>query len=125
MTLTIIQVAIGGAIGSVLRYLTNVSAMRLIGPGFPWGTVFVNIAGSFVMGVIVIVLAEKGGMRFAPLLMTGLLGGFTTFSAFSLDTFTIFERGDTVVAAAYLAGSVILSLLALVAGIYLTRGALA
>jgi CrcB protein len=125
MILTIIQVAIGGAIGSVLRYLTNVGAMRLIGPGFPWGTVFVNIVGSFVMGVIVIVLAEKGGMRLAPLLMTGVLGGFTTFSAFSLDTFTIFERGEPALAAAYLAGSVTLSLLALVAGIYLTRGALA
>ena len=125
MIWTLSQVALGGAAGAMLRYLTNVGVMRLIGPGFPWGTLIVNIAGSFAMGVLVVVLAHKGGMRFAPLLMTGVLGGFTTFSAFSLDSFTLYERGQTGLAAAYVAGSVGLSLLALGAGILLIRGAIA
>ena len=125
MNWTLTQVALGGAAGSTLRYLTNVSVMRLIGPGFPWGTVIVNIVGSFAMGALVVLLAHKGGMRFAPLLLTGVLGGFTTFSAFSLDTFTIYERGQPGVAVAYILGSVSLSLLALLAGVLLTRGAFA
>ncbi len=125
MIWTLSQVALGGAAGAMLRYLTNVGVMRLIGPGFPWGTLIVNIAGSFAMGVLVVVLAHKGGMRFAPLLMTGVLGGFTTFSAFSLDSFTLYERGQIGLAAAYVAGSVGLSLLALGAGILLIRGAIA
>lgn len=125
MIWTLTQVALGGAIGSMLRYLTNVGVMRFIGPGFPWGTVIVNILGSFAMGALVVILAHKGGMRFAPLLMTGVLGGFTTFSAFSLDAFTIYERGQVGVAAAYVAGSVGLSLLALLAGVLLTRGTFA
>jgi len=125
MFYTLLQVALGGAIGSMLRYLTNVGSMRLIGPGYPSGTLIVNILGSFAMGVLVVVLAQKGGMRHAPLLMTGLLGGFTTFSAFSLDAVTLYERGQAATAAGYVAGSVVASLLALVAGIYLTRTVLA
>jgi CrcB protein len=125
MFLTLSQVALGGAIGASLRYLSNVGAMRLFGPGFPYATLFVNIAGSFAMGVLVVLLAHKGGMRAAPFLMTGILGGFTTFSAFSLDAFTIFERGQTGLAAAYILGSVSLSILALSLGVLLTRGALA
>ena len=118
---SILQVALGGAVGAVLRYLTNVGVMRLIGPGFPWGTLIVNIAGSFAMGVLVVVLAHKGGMRFAPLLMTGVLGGFTTFSAFSLDTLTIWERGEPVSAFIYVAVSVLVSLAAIVAGLSVAR----
>ena len=125
MFLTLSQVALGGAIGASLRYLSNVAAMRLFGPGFPYATLFVNIAGSFAMGVLVVLLAHKGGMRAAPFLMTGILGGFTTFSAFSLDAFTIYERGQTGLAAAYILGSVSLSILALSLGVLLTRGALA
>lgn len=125
MIWTIAQVAVGGAIGSVLRYLSNVGAMRLIGPGFPWGTVLVNIVGSFAMGVLMVVLAHKGGMRFAPFAMTGILGGFTTFSAFSLDSFALYERGQTGLAVCYILGTVALSLAALSLGVLLTRGALA
>ncbi len=125
MVLTLSQVALGGAIGASLRYLSNVGAMRLFGPGFPYATLFVNILGSFVMGVLVVLLAHKGGMRAAPFLMTGILGGFTTFSAFSLDAFTIYERGQPGLAAAYILGSVALSILALSLGVLLTRGALA
>ncbi|MDP3961177.1 MAG: fluoride efflux transporter CrcB [Pseudorhodobacter sp.] len=125
MITSLFHVALGGALGASLRYLTNVAAMRTFGPGFPWATLVVNIAGSFAMGVLVVVLAHKGGLRFAPFLMTGVLGGFTTFSAFSLDAFTIWERGQVGLAAAYVLGSVILSLIAIMAGILVTRGILA
>ena len=121
MFLTPPQVALGGAIGACLRYLTSVGAMRVFGAGFPVGTLIVNIAGSFLMGVIVVVLAKKGGMHLAPLLMTGILGGFTTFSAFSLDAITLYERGQAGLAFGYVAGSVILSLGALALGLYLAR----
>lgn len=118
----LLQVALGGAIGASLRYLTNVGAMRVMGAGFPWGTMTVNVVGSFLMGIIVLYLAQKGGTRFAPFLMTGLLGGYTTFSAFSLDTLTIFERGQAGLAALYVAASVALSLAAIAVAFFLMRG---
>ncbi|WP_128513545.1 fluoride efflux transporter CrcB [Tabrizicola thermarum] len=118
---TLLQVALGGAIGASLRYLANVGVMRWIGPGFPYATVIVNVVGSFVMGVIVVVLAKKGGTAYAPFLMTGVLGGFTTFSAFSLDTLTLWERGQHELAVAYVGVSVILSLTAIVAGLSVAR----
>lgn len=121
MMTTLFQVALGGAIGASGRYLTGLAAIRLIGPGFPWGTLIVNILGSFVMGVVVVVLAHQSANRFAPLLMTGVLGGFTTFSAFSLDAMTIWERGQPVLAGVYVFASVMLSLLAIFAGLYLAR----
>ncbi|MDF0596346.1 fluoride efflux transporter CrcB [Psychromarinibacter halotolerans] len=119
---TLSMVALGGAVGASARYLTGLAAIRLIGPGFPWGTLIVNIAGSFLMGVLVVALAELGGNRFAPLLMTGLLGGFTTFSAFSLDAVTLYERGAIGTAALYVIASVVLSLAALFAGLAAARG---
>lgn len=121
MFLTLSQVALGGALGAMLRYLTNVAAMRALGPGFPFGTMIVNILGSFLMGVIVVVLAKRGGNDLAPLLMTGILGGFTTFSAFSLDALTLWERGAAWAAFGYVAASVILSLAAIAAGLYVAR----
>lgn len=121
MIMTGFTVALGGAIGATLRWLTGVLTLRVFGPGFPWGTVTVNIVGSFLMGVIVVTLAERGGNRAAPFLMTGLLGGFTTFSAFSLDTVALMERGQFTLAAAYVGGSVIVGLAALVLGMTLTR----
>lgn len=121
MFLTLSQVALGGAIGASLRYLTNLGAMRLVGPGFPLGTMVVNILGSFLMGVLVVVLARKGGNAFAPLLMTGVLGGFTTFSAFSLDALTLWQRGQQALAFGYVAGSVLLSLAAIGGGLLLAR----
>lgn len=80
-----------------------------------------NIVGSFVMGVVVVVLAHLSGNRYAPLLMTGILGGFTTFSAFSLDAVTLYERGQTGLAASYVGASVVFSLAALFAGLLLAR----
>ena len=106
------QVALGGAIGSVLRYLT-ISVV-----GGPVATLAVNVLGSLVMGVLFVTLAP----RLSPLLMTGVLGGFTTFSAFSLDVLRLWENGQAVAAGGYAAGSVVLSVMALVAGAALMRG---
>ncbi|MEI4471725.1 fluoride efflux transporter CrcB [Frigidibacter sp. MR17.24] len=121
MIQTLLQVALGGALGASARYLTNVGVMRLVGPGFPVATMAVNILGSFVMGVLVVVLAAQGN-RFAPLLMTGLLGGFTTFSAFSLDAVTLWNGGRPEAAALYVLGSVVVSLAALAVGLMVARG---
>ncbi len=118
---TLLSVALGGALGATLRYLTNVSVMRLAGPGFPYGTIIANVSGSFLMGVLVVFLARRGGMEFAPFLMTGVLGGFTTFSAFSLDTLTLFERGEVSLAGLYVGASVFLSLAAIAVGVLVAR----
>jgi CrcB protein len=125
MLSTLAQVALGGAIGASCRYLAGLATLRLIGPGFPWGTFLVNVIGAFLMGVVVVVLSQKGGTRFAPFLMTGVLGGFTTFSAFSLDAFTLWERGEVIPAALYVGGTVVLTLAGIVAGIHATRWVLA
>ena len=125
MIQTLLQVALGGAIGASARFLTNVAALRLLGGAFPWATLAVNIVGSFLMGVLAVYLAGKGGMRAAPFLMTGLLGGFTTFSAFSLDTLTLFERGEVGLAGLYVGASVTLSLAAIAVGVLVTRAVMA
>ncbi|MCC0080694.1 MAG: fluoride efflux transporter CrcB [Rhodobacter sp.] len=125
MLITLAQVALGGAIGASGRYLTGMAAIRLMGPGFPWGTLAVNVLGSFAMGVVVVALGHLSANRFAPLLMTGILGGFTTFSAFSLDAMTIWERGQQGLAMGYVAASVILSLVAIAGGIWMTRSIVA
>ncbi|WP_421702718.1 fluoride efflux transporter CrcB [Aliiroseovarius sp.] len=124
MMTPLLQVALGGAIGASARYLTNVTATRIMGHGYPWATLTVNVLGSMLMGVLVVVLAKKGGNAYAPLLITGMLGGFTTFSAFSLDAFTLFERGQMGAAAGYVLASVVLSIAAIVVGILLTRSIL-
>lgn len=121
MMTPVISVALGGAIGAVGRYGVNVAATRMLGIAFPWGTVIVNVLGSFLMGVLIVALAHKGGMRFAPLLMTGVLGGFTTFSAFSLDAITLFERGQTLQAGTYVLGTVVVGFIAIMAGMAATR----
>ncbi|MBE9638987.1 fluoride efflux transporter CrcB [Salipiger mangrovisoli] len=121
MILTVLQVALGGALGASGRYLTGLAMARLLGKGFPWGTLTVNILGSFAMGALVVILANTAGNRFAPFLMTGVLGGFTTFSAFSLDFATLYERGDIAQAGLYVAVSVAVSLAALFAGLSVTR----
>lgn len=121
MLATLAQVALGGAIGASLRYLTGVATIRAFGPGFPWGTLVVNVLGSIAMGALVVILAQKSGTRYAPFLMTGLLGGYTTFSAFSLDVLTIYERGQIGLAGAYVLASVLLSLAGIVAGLHLAR----
>jgi fluoride exporter len=125
MIQTLLQVAVGGAIGATARQIVNMTAIRVLGSGFPWATLCVNVAGSFAMGVLVVLFAHRDLTRLAPFLMTGVLGGFTTFSAFSLDAAALWQRGDTGPATAYVAGSVILSLAGLAAGMAAARGVLA
>lgn len=115
----IAMVAMGGALGAVLRYLSVIAIMRSTGANF-MGTMFVNVAGSFAMGVLAAVLLEKleaGPSRFALFFMPGVLGGFTTFSAFSLDAVHLMEKGRFAMAAGYIGGSVTLAILALIAGL--------
>lgn len=125
MIWTFAQVALGGAIGSVARFATVLAAARLFGPGFPVGTLAVNVLGSFAMGLVFVYLTERDLMRHAPLLMAGVLGGFTTFSAFSLDTMRLWDAGAHGAVVAYVLGSVGLSILALWAGVLVMRGMVA
>ncbi|MEM6439580.1 MAG: fluoride efflux transporter CrcB [Pseudomonadota bacterium] len=125
--MTVLQVALGGAIGAALRWWLAGATVRWLGHGFPWGTFAVNVIGSLVMGLAAAVLMERmhgDWGRFAPFLMTGVLGGFTTFSAFSLDALFLIERGRHAAAAAYMGGSVLACVLALWLGLTLARGVL-
>ena len=123
MITPVLQVALGGAIGAVLRFLTGVGMLRLFGhAAFPLPILTVNVIGSFLMGVFVVVAAQRGLTHLSPLVMTGFLGGFTTFSAFSLEAVTLYERGDVGQAALYVAASVVLSIGGLMAGLWLARG---
>lgn len=106
-------IALGGALGSVLRYLA-VAAV-----GTPWGTALVNVLGSLAIGVAFVLLDTRAGWQL--FLMTGLLGGFTTFSAFSLDTLKLIQQGQTLQAGAYVLASVALSLVAVALGVALAR----
>jgi fluoride exporter len=119
----LILVALGGAIGSSLRHFANMAALRWFGPNFPWGTIGVNILGSFAMGIFIEFLARRSGgsNEFRLFVATGILGGFTTFSAFSLDFAVLFERGAMGQALAYALASVIVSILALFFGFWLVR----
>lgn len=116
-------VALGGAIGASLRHLVNLSALRLAGPNFPWGTMAVNIAGSFAMGVFIELLARRfnASNELRLFIATGVLGGFTTFSAFSLDFAALWERGAAVPALVYAIVSVAGSILTLFLGLWLAR----
>jgi fluoride exporter len=118
-------VFLGAGLGGLLRHGVNVVAMKSLGPAFPFGTLTVNVVGSLVMGVLAGWLAFKAQAAWSTdlrlFLMTGILGGFTTFSAFSLDAVLLYERGEFGTAAAYVLVSVILSIGALVAGLSLMR----
>jgi fluoride exporter len=118
-------VFLGAGLGGALRHGVNVGCARVCGPAFPWGTLTVNIVGSFVMGALAGWLAFKAEHGWSqPLrlfLATGVLGGFTTFSAFSLDAVLLWERGQAGLAAAYVAASVLLSIAGLMAGLALVR----
>jgi CrcB protein len=118
--------SLGGAIGAGARYLVNVWALRALGASFPWATFIVNVAGSLAMGVLVALFARRfdSAPELRIFLTTGILGGFTTFSAFSADAVALFERGDMGLALAYVAGSVVLSIGALCAGLALARSLL-
>ncbi len=113
----------GGGLGATLRHLINVTCARCIGTAFPWGTFIINITGSTVMGLIAGYLAFKGeaSQPWRLFLMTGILGGYTTFSAFSLDSAVLYERGALGLAASYVLGSVVLSIAGLFAGLAIVR----
>lgn len=126
MISTVSLVALGGACGAVLRYLAGLGVMRLIGPQeFPLAIITVNVLGSFLMGAFVVAAAQKGLTHLSPLVMTGLLGGFTTFSAFSLETANLIERGAIGQAALYVLLSVGLSVGGLFLGLWMARGVFA
>ncbi|KIN73840.1 fluoride efflux transporter CrcB [Sulfitobacter guttiformis] len=126
MITTVSLVALGGAIGAACRYMAGVGVLRLTGPAeFPVAVLSVNIVGSFLMGIFVVVAAQKGLTHFGPFVMTGILGGFTTFSAFSLETVALMERGQIGAAGAYVFLSVGLSIGGLMLGLWIARGVLA
>ena len=119
----LLAIAAGGAIGAVARHLVNVQALVWFGAGFPWGTLTVNVVGSFLMGVFI----ESSALMWSPgpalraMLTVGILGAFTTFSTFSLDVAVLYERGQMALAAAYIVASVLLSVGGLFAGLALVR----
>jgi CrcB protein len=119
----ILAVAAGGAIGAVCRHFVNVAALSWFGSAFPWGTLTVNIVGCFLMGVLV----ETSALLWSPspelraFIAVGFLGGLTTFSSFSLDVAVLYERGELMLAAAYVLASVAASIGGLFAALALVR----
>ena len=122
MFFTTLQVALGGALGASARYLLGVAMARGVAQGFPVAILTANVIGSFLMGLFVVYAAKRGMTHLSPFVMTGLLGGFTTFSAFSLETITLIERGETGAAALYIGLSVALSVGGLALALWLARG---
>ena len=116
-------VFIGGGLGASLRHAVNMLCARCLGTAFPWGTFIINITGSTVMGLIAGYLAFRGeaSQAWRLFLMTGILGGYTTFSAFSLDAVLLYERSEFALALFYVLGSVVFSILGLFAGLALVR----
>lgn len=118
-------VFVGGGVGAMVRHGVNLAVIRASGGDFPWGILIVNVTGSLLMGMLAGILAFKADIPLAhharPFLATGILGGYTTFSAFSLDTALLVERGAASQAVGYVLGSVLLSILALFAGLWLVR----
>lgn len=125
MFLTLIYVALGGALGAVSRFLVQAVAVSVFGQGFPWGTLGINVVGCFVMGVLFVAFAGRDTAVIAPFFMVGLLGGFTTFSSFSLDAYRLFEDGQLGSAALYVVLSMILSLTAVMLGVWCAKGGFA
>ncbi len=119
----LLAVAAGGAIGASLRHLVNLAVLRNFGPGLPLATVLVNVVGCFAMGVLIEFLARRASLpvELKLFLATGLLGGFTTFSAFALDFAVLLERGALAQAFFYATTSVVLSLAGLFLGLWLAR----
>ena len=123
MISTIVSIATGGALGALARHGVNVAAVHAFGHGFPWGTLIVNILGSFLMGALIGLLGQfwQPSDTVRIFMVTGFLGAFTTFSTFSLDAVTLWGRGEVWYAGSYMLGSVILSVAALMAGLWVIR----
>ncbi|MGD9827524.1 MAG: fluoride efflux transporter CrcB [Hyphomicrobiaceae bacterium] len=115
--------AAGGALGAGLRHLVNLSVLRWLGEGFPWATLTVNVVGSMLMGVVIELIAVRhaGSPELRTFIATGILGGLTTFSAFSLDVATLIARKEALIAAVYVFASVGLSLAAFAVGLLSVR----
>jgi CrcB protein len=115
-------VFIGGGLGAVARHGANRAGLAWFGPGFPWWTLAVNVTGSFLIGLLAGLFGTmETGHNARLFLITGVLGGYTTFSAFSLDALTLWERGEMMQAGGYVLGSVILSLIAAALGLMILR----
>jgi CrcB protein len=116
-------VFLGGGLGAALRHGVNLFSSRVLGTAFPYATAFENISGSFAMGLLAGYFAFRGGAptHWQLFLTTGILGGYTTFSAFSLDAILLYERGALLLATIYVVGSVVLSLAGLMAGLAVAR----
>jgi CrcB protein len=123
---SILAVGAGGALGAIARYAVYIVAGRLLGPEFPYGTLIVNVVGSFLMGVIIDVMALtwEASLEWRLFLVVGCLGAFTTFSTFSLDFATLYGRGRLDLCALYVSASVILSVGALFLAMFATRSIL-
>jgi fluoride exporter len=119
----ILAVAAGGALGSVARYLAGTASMKLFGSAFPWGTLIINVTGSFLIGAFIALFATKWDLPPAirVFLVVGICGGYTTFSTFSLDAWNLIERGQDGTALTYMLLSVTLSVLALTGAMQLVR----
>jgi fluoride exporter len=118
----ILPVMLGGAIGAGLRYFVSLFCAARLGEGFPYGTLLVNLIGGFVMGILyAFVLRGQASEPLRLFVGIGILGGFTTFSAFSLDAFAMLQRGDMMMALLYTMASVVGSLLLLAAGFWLVQ----
>ena len=120
-----ILVFVGAGLGGVLRHTLNLVVGRLLGTGFPWATAFINVSGSVTRGFLIGWLAFKAGAEWTQsvrlFVATGILGGYTTFSTFSLESILLFERGEIGAAAAYVGGSVLLGIFGLWGGLSLAR----
>ncbi|MDD1536207.1 MULTISPECIES: fluoride efflux transporter CrcB [unclassified Bradyrhizobium] len=119
----ILAVAAGGALGAVVRYLVSIGTGRAFGTDFPWGTLIINVTGSFLIGILTGLFAMKWNLPQAAriFLTVGICGGYTTFSTFSLDAWYLIERGQTAASAAYMIASVVLSVGALIAALHVVR----
>lgn len=120
---TYLSIALGGALGSMARYATGVYVGRWLGTAFPWGTLLINIVGSFLIGAFAesFALRWDAGQTTRVFLVVGICGGYTTFSTFSLDVVTLINRGEALVAGAYILASVGLGIAALYAGLHTMR----
>jgi CrcB protein len=119
----LLLVGVGGALGSMLRFAASTAVHSLLGRAFPWGTLFVNVSGSFIMGALYVLLVERAalGPEWRALLMVGVMGGYTTFSSFSIETLNLIEGGDLTKAFANMAASLVACLIAVWFGMMLGR----
>lgn len=119
----ILAVAAGGALGAVMRYLATIGSGRAFGTDFPWGTLIINVTGSFLIGLFAALFATRWNLpqTVRIFLTVGICGGYTTFSTFSLDAWFLIERGQTWASGAYMIASVALSVGALVAAMHIVR----